>query len=92
MNGVQHPHGLLLSVVIFIIHVAYLVVFDLERQPPVAGDVQAPEPVAIASQLVRLPPGKGTQLLRILHVLQEGQHGAELVHGIGGQPFELSSR
>jgi hypothetical protein len=39
------------SVIVFIVNVQYLAVLDLERQAPVASDVQAPDPFTISGKL-----------------------------------------
>src|ERR1035437_9389243 len=75
------------SVIIFIIDIRYLAVPDLECQAPVARDVQAPHSLAVPGKLVGFPQWESTQFFRVLHVLQEGQHCAELVHGIRRQAF-----
>src|ERR1035437_1283745 len=75
------------SVIIFIIDIQYLAVPDLERQAPVTRDVQAPHSLAVPGKLVGFPWWESTQFFWILHVLQEGQHCAELVHGIWRQTF-----
>src|SRR5208337_247490 len=55
---------------------------DAERQTAVASDPQAPCALAVTGQGVRLPRGKRTQFLRVLHVVEKGQHLAELVRRI----------
>src|ERR1022692_4160664 len=75
------------SMIVFIIDIQYLAVLDLERKAPVAGDVEAPDSLAVSGELVGFPQWEGTQFFRIRHVLQESQHCAELVHGIGRQTF-----
>jgi hypothetical protein len=47
--------------VIFKINVGDFVALDAKRQPPVAGDVQAPHAFAAAGKLVRPPAREGTQ-------------------------------
>jgi hypothetical protein len=75
------------SAVVLIINVEDLAVPDLERQPPVARDVQAPNPFASPAGPVSFPLWEGTQSFRIPHVLEEGQHCAELVHSIRLKAF-----
>jgi hypothetical protein len=54
-----------------------------KRQTPIAGDIQAPSAFAIAGEHVRLPRVKRPQFLCVSHVVEEGEHVAQLVHGIG---------
>src|ERR1039457_2314414 len=75
------------SVIVFIVDIQYLAVLDPERQAPVARDVETPDSLAVSGALMGFPQGENAQFFRILHVLQESQHGAELVHGIGRQAF-----
>lgn len=56
---------------------------DTKRQTPVAGDIKAPSAFAIAGEQVRLPRVKRPQFLWVSHVVEEGEHFAQLVHGIG---------
>lgn len=51
---------------------------DLEGEPPVLGDKQAPGSFAIARELMGLPARYGAQLRLLLHVLEEGDDPAEL--------------
>lgn len=67
------------SVVVFEIDVGNLIVGDAEREPPVARDVETPDALAIAGQLVGLPGGNRPELGGRRDVLQEGQHLAKLV-------------
>jgi hypothetical protein len=70
-------------VVIFTIYIPYLAVLDLERQAPVARDVQAPDALALAGELVSLPERKDPQRFRVFHILQKSEHCAEFVHSVG---------
>ena len=73
------------SVIVFIVDIQYLAVLNLERQAPVARDVETPDSLAVSGELVGFPQRESTQFLRVLHVLQKSQHCAQLVHGIGRQ-------
>src|ERR1035437_3198244 len=75
------------SVIVFIVDIQYLAVLHPERQAPVARDVETPDSLAVSGELVGLPQWESTQFFRVLHVLQESQHGAQLVRGIGRQTF-----
>src|ERR1035437_2866324 len=75
------------SVIVFIVDIQYLAVLDLERQAPVARDVETPDSLAVPGEPVGFPQWESTQLFRVLHVLQESRHCTELVHGIGRQTF-----
>ena len=71
--------------IVLIVDIQYLAVLDLERQAPVARDVETPDSLSVSGELVGSPQWESTQLFRVLHVLQESQHCAEFVHGIGRQ-------
>ena len=58
---------------------------DSERDPPVAGDAEAPASLAVAGQLVRVPAWDVAELLNVFHLLQEGQNIADLLHDRRGQ-------
>ena len=58
---------------------------DAEGQPPVRRDVQASDALAVAGQLMGFPHRDRPQFVFAFHVLQEGQHHTELIHGRGGQ-------
>ena len=73
--------------IVLIVDIQYLAVLDLERQAPVARDVETPDSLSVSGELVGSPQWESTQLFRVLHVLQESQHCAELVHGIWRQAF-----
>src|SRR5450759_1878454 len=75
------------SVIVFIVDIQYFAVLDLERQPPVARDVETPDSLAVSGELVGFPQWESTQFFRVMHVLQKSQHCAELVHDIGRQTF-----
>src|SRR5437899_7746522 len=70
-----------LLVIVFQIQIADLALngVDAERQTAVAGDTEAPCPLAVTAQCVRLPRGKRTQFLRVLHVIKKCQDLAQLV-------------
>ena len=51
---------------------------DSERDPPVAGDGEAPASLAITRELMRIPARDVAELLGVLHFLQEGQYIADL--------------
>src|ERR1035438_8341507 len=74
-------------VIVLIVDIQYLTVLDLERQAPVTRDVETPDSLAGSGELVGFPQWESAQCFRVLHVLQESQHCAELVHGIGRQTF-----
>ncbi len=75
--------------IIFQIHVVDFAVLrvDAKRQTPIAGNVEAPGAFTIAGENVRFPRVKRTQFLRMSHVVEEGEHLAQLVHGIGRHAF-----
>jgi hypothetical protein len=75
---------LFLSVIILKIQVDNLVVVDPERQAPIARDEQPPGAFAVARQWVRFPGRKSAELRGVLHGIEEGEHFAELVYGVGG--------
>jgi hypothetical protein len=77
-------------VVIFIIYIPYLAVLDLERQAPVARDVQAPDALALAGELVSLPERKDPQRFRVFHILQKVNIARNLSTALGGWPLPLS--
>ena len=56
-----------------------------ERDPPVSGDREAPDPFAITRKLMRAPTRDIAEFLDIFHFLQEGQNIAALFHGRRGQ-------
>src|SRR5215471_5526340 len=70
----------LAGVVVLIVHLDDLLILDAKGQAPVGRDVQAPHPAPIARQLMRPPAGQRAEFLGALHVLQERQHLAQLVH------------
>jgi hypothetical protein len=74
-------------VIVFIIDIQYLIVLDPERQSPVARDIETPDSLAVPSELMSYPRWESVKLFRVLHVLQESQHGAEFDQGIRGQTF-----
>src|SRR4030042_2516658 len=53
---------------------------DLERDPPVAGNGEAPGPLAVAGELMGVPTGEVAELLGVFHFLQEGQNITDLLH------------
>ena len=69
--------------VVLKVQVTDFVFFDAQRQPPVRRDVQAPDAPAVASQPVGLPHRDRSQFVFAFHVLQEGEHHTELIHGRG---------
>ena len=74
-------------VVILTINVDNLLAVNAEGEPPVACDLEAPGPLAVAGQLMSLPDRDCTQLIGSLHILQESQHLAELVQRRRWNPF-----
>ena len=58
---------------------------DPERDPPVARDMKAPCPLAVAGELVRFPTRHIAEFLRIFHLLQEGQNVSDLLHDTWSQ-------
>jgi len=54
---------------------------DSERDPPLAGDGEAPGPLAVAGERVRFPARDVAELLGGFHLLQEGQNVADPLHG-----------
>jgi len=53
---------------------------DPERDPPIAGDAEAPAPLAVASELMGFPTRDVTEFLGVFHLLQESQNIADLLH------------
>ena len=53
-----------------------LVLVDLECEPPIFGDEQAPCAFSITGQQVGFPGGKGTNFVFALHILKEADHPA----------------
>jgi len=45
---------------------------DPERNPPVAGDGEAPGPLAVPGELMGIPTRDVAELLGVFHLLQEG--------------------
>ena len=58
---------------------------DPERDPPVAGDGEAPCSLAVASELMRFPARDVAEFLGVFHLLQEGQNVADPLHDSRGQ-------
>ena len=75
------------SVTVFIIDIQYLIVLDPERQSPVARNIETPDSLAVPSELMSFPGRESMNLFRVLHVLEESQHGAEFDQGIRRQTF-----
>lgn len=71
--------------VVLIIDIVNLSVFDPEGEPPVPRDVQAPDAFPVARKLMSFPGRERPESFGIPHVLQVGQHGAQLIGGVGGQ-------
>jgi hypothetical protein len=76
--------------IIFKINIGDSVALNAKRQPPVAGDVQAPSPLAAAGKLVGLPGWEGSQRFRTHHVLQEGEHRPEFANTIRRKPLGIA--
>jgi hypothetical protein len=68
--------------VIFIIQVQYFSfgLVDPEGDPPIAGDGEAPAPLAVAGELVGISTQDVAEFLRVFHLLQESQNIADLLH------------
>ena len=68
--------------VVFIVQIEdfSLGLVDPERDPPVAGDGEAPCSLAVASELMRFPARHVPDLLGVFHLLQEGQNVADPLH------------
>ena len=58
---------------------------DSERDPPGAGDGEAPCSLAVASKLMRFPARDVAELLGVFHLLQEGQNVADPLHNSRGK-------
>jgi hypothetical protein len=62
-----------------------------EDQAPVAGDSKTPESLQVASERVKLPTRKPTDLLKVVSIFEGEQKLAQLVAMLGGTPFGLPS-
>ena len=58
-----------------------------KRQSPIARDAEAPRAFTATGQRMHFPSWQGAQFLRLLHVVEERQHFAKLIHRIGLQAF-----
>ena len=65
----------------------FLGLVNLERNPPIAGDRQAPGALAIPAKLVRLPTWNGVEFFHAVHFLQEGDDVADSFNSRSRQPF-----
>ncbi len=72
--------------VIFIVQVEdfSLALVDPERDPPVAGDGEAPCSLAVDSELMGFPGRDVAELPGVFHLLQKGQNVADPFHDSGG--------
>lgn len=72
--------------VIFVIQVEdfSLNLVYLERDPPVAGDGEAPCSLAVTNELMRFPPRDVAEILSVFHLLQKGQNVADPFHDSRG--------
>ena len=55
------------------------VLIDAEGQPPVPGDEQAPDALAVPGELMSAPPRRRLQFLDPGHILQEGEYEPQLL-------------
>ena len=83
VNRIVHRHGRSpFSVVVLKIQVHDLVVLDSKRQPPVAGDRQAPCALAVSGQKTGFPQRQAAQLCRVGGRIEEAKHLKELVYAV----------
>ena len=76
--------------IILKVHIQQFVVFDTERQPPVTGHVKAPRSPAVACQHVDPPERPSVQFSGNFHLVEDGEHGAQLLDGVGRKTLRVA--
>ena len=86
-HRIQHTHGVLFLVVVFIVNIDDLPFDDLEGKAPVGRYAKTPDFFAVAGQLMGFPQRQISELAGIPHILQEGQNRSKFHHSVCGQGF-----